>query len=469
MRLAAVPDRPRRAVAFIGVSDEGGRGDDLMSPAIQSAAIRDHCTRRGHELVATIERIDVSGSGRHGRDYAEAVDMIEAGHADIIVVWKWSRLARNRYAWAIAVDRIEAAGGAIESATEDIDTTTSAGRLARGMLAEFAAFEAERIGEGWRAAHGQRFAAGLSPAGRPPFGWRKAGRGIEPDPATAPAVVELYARYAAGHGFNQLAAWLNTTGHTTARGQRWHPNSVRAVLDNPTHAGLITYAGQTAPGAHQGIISEADWQHYRAQRRDSRRTGRRDRSPYLLSGLLVCGADGCGYRMTGQPPARYVCAHSAATGLHRHNSAYCKRVDDVVFAWLAGQADAINTAANRAPVDETPAADTVTLESRVTALDRKLARLTALLVDGTVPEAAYRLARDEIMAGRAELVAALQANTDRRVIAAHAPGVIDLVDRWAELPVTGKRAMLRALIDRVVLVCGPGFRVDVVELVEHRP
>ena len=44
--------------------------------------------------------------------------MIEHGQADAIVVWRWSRVSRNRLDWAVAVDRVEAAGGALESATE---------------------------------------------------------------------------------------------------------------------------------------------------------------------------------------------------------------------------------------------------------------------------------------------------------------------------------------------------------------
>ena len=42
-----------------------------------------------------------------------AITMIERDEADAIVVWRWSRVSRNRLDWALAVDRVEAAGGVL--------------------------------------------------------------------------------------------------------------------------------------------------------------------------------------------------------------------------------------------------------------------------------------------------------------------------------------------------------------------
>src|SRR6476620_633495 len=107
MMLRAVPDRPPRAVAYIRVSDEGGRGEDLMSPQIQLAAIRAYCQRRGYELVRVLEDIDLTGRFWKRRQVETAIAMIEAREAEVVCVWKISRVARNRLDWAIAVDRVE--------------------------------------------------------------------------------------------------------------------------------------------------------------------------------------------------------------------------------------------------------------------------------------------------------------------------------------------------------------------------
>lgn len=115
----------------------------MTSPEVQRYAIQTYCQAAGHELVAIVEGIDESGSDSRSRWWKtldRAVEQVESGDFDGIVVWKFSRVARHRLKWAVALDRVEAVGGILESATEQFDTTTSAGRFARGMTAEMNAF-----------------------------------------------------------------------------------------------------------------------------------------------------------------------------------------------------------------------------------------------------------------------------------------------------------------------------------------
>lgn len=128
----------------------------MTSPALQRVACEDYCSRMGYHVIDIVEDIDLSGRLWKRRKIEQVVQRIESGEVDVIVGWRWSRFSRNRKDWAIAVDRVEAAGGRLESATEPTDTTTSTGRLARGMLAELAAFESERIGDTWRETHARR-------------------------------------------------------------------------------------------------------------------------------------------------------------------------------------------------------------------------------------------------------------------------------------------------------------------------
>jgi DNA invertase Pin-like site-specific DNA recombinase len=463
MMLRAVPDRPPRAVAYIRVSDEGGRGEDLMSPQIQLAAIRDYCQRRGYEIVRVLEDIDLTGRFWKRRQVETAIAMIEAREAEVVCVWKISRVARNRLDWAIAVDRVEKIGGQLESATEPIDTRTSTGRFTRGVLAELAAFESERIGEGWREAHGQRVGRGLPSNGRVPWGWVAQKREIHPHPVHGPVVAELYRRYIQGMGGAQLADYLNQGGWPTEKGGRWHPTTVRYLLDNPVHAGFIVYKGDVVEGAHDGIISRETWELYQAQRRDRRRAGRLQSTPHLLSGLLVCGR--CGFRMcvSGGKKAYpvYRCDHAISTKAHRWQSVSVRRVDAKVMDWLAALAPEIAEAARSEPEPASVAADTLRIESSITDLDRQLVKLTEHLVSGLVPEVAYEAARDSITQRRDQLGADLRAASDRRVLAADIPDVQEILDNWGEMAMPAKRAILRSIIREVTLIPGPEARVTI--------
>jgi DNA invertase Pin-like site-specific DNA recombinase len=136
-----------RAVAYVRVSMAR---EDMISPELQMLAVSDYCKRRGYTIVRTLEDLDLSGRFWNRRQVELAVQMIERDEADLLVVWRWSRVSRNRLDWALAVNRVENVGGRLESATEGFDTTTATGRFARGMMAEFAAYESDRMGDIWR-------------------------------------------------------------------------------------------------------------------------------------------------------------------------------------------------------------------------------------------------------------------------------------------------------------------------------
>jgi len=205
----------------VRVSKARGR-DDLISPELQRTAIEDHARRSGIAIIDWREVLDESASRERSGWWAtleEAIEQVEAGTLDVLVLWKYNRAARNRRRWAVALDRIEVAGGQIESATEGLDTTTSTGRLARGMLAELAAWEADKIGETWKETHARRTANGLPHSGRPRFGYLYTREhGYQPDPETAPILVQMYERFAGGDSVRSIAKWLNTLGARTTRG-----------------------------------------------------------------------------------------------------------------------------------------------------------------------------------------------------------------------------------------------------------
>lgn len=110
----------RRAVGVVRVSRVGDRdGERFVSPSEQAERIRSACERDGLRLVEVIEELDVSG----GTPLAErpglrrAVEMVEAGAADVIVVAFLDRVVRSVAIQAEVVGRVEAAGGGSSRST----------------------------------------------------------------------------------------------------------------------------------------------------------------------------------------------------------------------------------------------------------------------------------------------------------------------------------------------------------------
>jgi DNA invertase Pin-like site-specific DNA recombinase len=462
--LAPVPETPPRAVAYIRVSKER---DDMISPELQMTAISDHCARNGYTLTHTIEDLDRTGRFWKRRQVETAVKMIEDGDADILVVWKVSRVSRNRLDWAVAVDRVETAGGRLESATEAVDTSTSTGRFTRGMLAELAAFESERIGESWKETHMRRIASGRPHSGKPKWGYiyNPETKLHEPDPDLAPVLADLYHRYIAGESIHALAIWLNARGYKTIEGNTWRQRILRRTLDSGFAAGRITYNDHETVGIHTHLIDADTWAEYQRQRGIRKgRAPRTERSQYLLSGLVrcACGKPMCAGLSGSDGKPKYRCDDAHERGLpHPQGGRYIQAhiVESAVVDWVREVADDLSAGLPATAARKESQREAQRLSREITKLDGQLTSLTRHLAEGLVPESAYRSAVADINTELDVLHAALgeaeerarQGTVDYRKIA------FDLLSHWDLLSVELRREQLRLLVARVVVKAG---RVD---------
>lgn len=339
-----------RAVAYVRVSKER---EDMISPDLQDHAVAEYCARMGYRIVERLVDLDLSGRFWARRQVEHAVELIETGQADVLVVWRWSRVSRSRLDWALAVDRIEAVGGRLESATEAFDTGTSTGRFARGVLAELAAFEAERIADVFREAQARRIRLGLPPLGGPRFGYRIVDGQYEIDRKEGPALAEMYRRVAAGHTRTSVIHWLNRR-HLPVPGHRakgpWNHEVLARILNAGFGAGYIQVHGRLLPGSHEPVISQAEWQAFLDQA-SSRVRVSVDPDEYLLHRALFCS---CGNRMVSttrrdnQTHPGYLCAR------HRSPGGRTRVIDEahlraLALAWLSALAtdNAVGASARR--------------------------------------------------------------------------------------------------------------------------
>jgi len=97
---------------------------------------------------ARAERIfeeKVTGTKRQRVQLDALLDQLRDG--DVVVVTKYDRLARSLKDLLEIVEAIRNEGAGFRSLAEDIDTTTSAGRLIFHVFASIAEFERDRISE----------------------------------------------------------------------------------------------------------------------------------------------------------------------------------------------------------------------------------------------------------------------------------------------------------------------------------
>lgn len=442
--------------------------EESISLELQETACRDYARAHGYTVVAVEADPGISGRTFARPGVQAVMEMVGRGEADVILLWKWSRWSRNRLDWYVAADKAQQAGGRIESATEPIDTSTSIGRLARGMMIEIAAFESERAGDQWREAHERRVRQGRPHHGKNRFGYRY---DVEqklhvPDSVTAPIVRGLYQRYVDGTSIYQLVQWLNrheipTVEHGGKRGApSWAESSLRGILDNPFPTGRFIYRGEIVEGAHEAIVPLGLWEAYQGKRRARATRPRAELSGYLLSGIVRCKA--CGTVLTGSKATGgnryYRCASGFTRGTHAGGYIRCSTVESEVKVELRRWATRLEKAAETELGDRgaAPVAGPSigALEARRKRATSAMASLALQVAEG-VPKDVVEEAMGELVAKRDRLDA--QIAEARAAVAAPAsdPGqVLSLLEDWDLLPVAHRREMIGRLVTVTVDFAG---------------
>jgi DNA invertase Pin-like site-specific DNA recombinase len=200
--------------ARVSTTEQADSGAGL---AAQRAAIEAECDRRGWILDQLLEDAGYSAKSLKRPGIGEALELLDAGEADAIVVAKLDRLSRSMLDFTAVMARAHHKGWAIVALDCAVDTTTPAGEAMANVLATFAQFERRLIGQRTREALAMKRAAGVR-LGRPP---------------EIPLVVaeRIRAERSGGTTIRGIAAKLTAEGVPTARGGRWQPGTIARVLD----------------------------------------------------------------------------------------------------------------------------------------------------------------------------------------------------------------------------------------------
>ena len=203
-----------------------------------------------------------------------------------------SRSSRDFYSFLAEAEEFEVS---FVAATQDMDTSTPAGRLMRGMLLEFAQFEREMIAERIRENMLERAKRGLWNGGRLPLGYKSVDKALVIDPGGAALVREIFRRYLAGNSTDTICKEMRERGRKMGRHQ------VLCVLRNPVYLGKVTWRGEVYDSTHKPIITPKKFNAAKERLRANglhmgpRATIKRHYT-YLLDSMVRCGL--CGKHMT---------------------------------------------------------------------------------------------------------------------------------------------------------------------------
>lgn len=164
-----------------------------------------------------------SGKDLHRKGLNEALELVRQGKAGGIIVAKLDRLSRSLLDFAHLMARADAEGWNIVALDLGVDLSTPAGKMMAQILAVFAEFERNVIGQRTRDGLAEKRAEGVI-LGRPHMAKK-----LTPELLTA-----IIGAYHVEGGYSPAARFLNAAGTLTPTGGAiWYPATVERVVKSP--------------------------------------------------------------------------------------------------------------------------------------------------------------------------------------------------------------------------------------------
>lgn len=290
------------AAAYIRVSTE----DQVeYSPASQLEKIKEYAKRNGYILPEEFIFRDEGISGRNTAKRPEFNRMIGIAKQkpkpfDSILLWKFSRFARNREDSIVYKSMLRKQCGidviSISENTGDDKMSVLIEALIEAMDEYYSINLSEEVKRGMteKASRG-----GLVQP--PPFGYKAVNGKAVVDPDTAPIVQRIFNDFANGMTCGRITINLNNEGIRTNAGKLFLRSTVKQMLKNPFYIGKVNWGDvENADGQHEPLISIGTWnatqEHFKASSQLIKYS--RDPSakyPFMLQGLVRC--DNCGYTL----------------------------------------------------------------------------------------------------------------------------------------------------------------------------
>jgi DNA invertase Pin-like site-specific DNA recombinase len=210
---------PMRAAGYCRVSTDE-QGDSGLGLASQKATIHQEVQRRGWAFETMYADV-ASGKSMKGRtDFARALDALNAGEVDVLIVAKLDRLSRSVSDFAAVLAKSQTEGWALNICDLGVDTTTPSGKMVAQIMMVLAEWEREMIGDRTRRALEQARAQGTR-LGRP--------SGVSDETLRLIRILRN-----SGKSFGAIAHALDLEGVATGQGGQWHAATVKKLYERST-------------------------------------------------------------------------------------------------------------------------------------------------------------------------------------------------------------------------------------------
>ena len=389
-----------------------------LSPDAQKRLLLDYA-KKNAIIISNDFIFSESVSGRHVQKRPEFQRMIgiakQPSHPiDVILVWKYSRFARNQeesivYKSMLKKDHVEVIsvseplidgpfGSLIERIIEWMDEYYSirlSGEVLRGM-------KEKALRNGYQSS--------------PCLGYEAVGHGKpyqinEAEYAMVSYIMDLYDNQNMDE--TAIARKCNDLGYKTKRGNPFERRTIDRILQNPFYCGIVSWNGVEFEGAHEVRISKERFdrrQRLIASRKRPMKARNISTCKHWLSGLLKCSVCGATLSYTGNGKCPYFQCWKYAKGFHKTSVALSvKKAEEAVIEYfdqvLAG-ADFTYVRKEQPAADKTAAIEQ--LQKELSKLSARESRIRDAYESGIDSLEEYKANKERLISNRLQLETELE-------------------------------------------------------------
>lgn len=405
---------PRIAAAYVRVST-----DDQMelSPDSQMDKIREYAAKNGLLLLSEYIFHDDGISGRAAEKRPGFQQMIatakDPSHPfDVIIVWKFSRFARNQEESIFYKSILRSKCKVDVVSVSEPLIAGPFGSLIERIIEWMDEFYSVRLAEEVKRSMTVNAKNGSLQA-TPSFGYRVENRQLVIVPEEAEIIREIFRRFISGDAMFRIAKDLSSRGIRTHRGNPFENRTIDYILNNPVYVGKLrwTPTGRTrrnfknedsiiADALHEPIIDAETWGAAQARCAELKKSYKRYGKPsserkHWLCGVVRCSA--CGATLIWANPHFMKCnnyAHGRCTTTQHiavealEESFLAQLQHDLTFAESVA---CVVQAANPAHSDQR-------LQQQRAHIVSRIDRLRESYLDGVETLETYKAARQQMQA-----------------------------------------------------------------------
>lgn len=460
----------KTAAAYVRVSDER---QDEYSPDSQLKLIREYCKKNGYELPKEYIFYDDGISGRSVKKRKAFNEMIAYAKMkehpfDVILVWKFSRFARNQEESIVYKALLKKNNVSVISISESIDDSPFSSLIER-IIEFFDEYYSTRLAQEVRRGMTEKATRGeaLVP---PAFGYDIIEHKYVPNEREAEAVRQVFQSFADGVTMRQITMRLNEQGFTSHRGNPIESRTVRYMLYNPVYVGKIRWTPEgrvvgnrnfkdektlIVDGQHEAIISTELWEQVQNKLDNIEKMyGKYQRSEqpveWMLKGLMRCDCGATLTRLSLKTPSMQCHEYTSGKCKVSHHLYISKANEVVIEALKASVANLSFNIEVRQP-QEQEAVDYAALIAKERV---KLTRAKEAYLSGIDDKEEYKQAKERINKRISEIEqeqeqAKKPPTVDLAAYGEKVRGIIDIIEN-PEVSEKAKNEALRSIISKII-------------------